>query len=208
MAVRSTMADLIAAVRLLTNDPATPTPLFPDQAYQDALDQTRQDVNYLELAGRQTINPGGGVVWLDYYAESGGVGIGDWEADAKLQGYPSFAVLSPITSDYLVGHWTFDTSVYASGQRPPVYLIGKTYDRYYAAATILKAWLSQMKLQVADIRTADQSISYHQRHQAIQDVIGQYLAQARVGQLQMTRSDTPAGLWQRSGAFDATRTTF
>lgn len=208
MSKRATMAALIAAVRLLVDDPDddASSPVFDDQMYQDALDHTRTDYNYLELAGKQTVNPGGGVVWLDYYAESGSAGLGDWEADAVLQGYPNFAVLTPITSDYLVGHWTFDTSVYPSGQRPPVYLSGKRYDRYAAAVEILVAWAAKLSRNY-DFAAAGSRFALSQQRSGMLALAKEYKQRVRPRTAQMLRTDTPRSLWQRS-AFDQSRPRF
>lgn len=201
MAVRATMAALIAEVRLLTNDPATPSPVFTDQQYQDELDHTRDDIAYLILASRPTIASGGTTTWLDYYAMiSDTVGLGDWESDATLQGN-SFQALTPATSDYLIGHWTF-----AANTLPPVYLVGKTYDRYYAAATILQKWAAT-KVQAMKFSTDRQSFNPGEIRTNLLDLAKHYLGQARVGRLQMTRTDRPGGLGAVR-AFDMSQTRF
>lgn len=204
MAARVTMAALITAVRVLINDPANPddsAALFKDQQIQDALDHTREDVNYLDLAPKQSIQAGGTVVWLDYYAMIGSVGLGDWEADAVLQGYPNFAVLTPATSDYLVGHWTFTVT-----QRPPVFIVGKNYDRFAAAAEILEDWASQLKLGFS-FSSDSQKFNVKEQSDNILQLADRYKQRARPRMLQMVRSDTPTQLWQR-GTFDNSRTSF
>lgn len=206
MSVRDSMAGLIGAVRALVDDPSGDSAVFTDDAVQDALDHTRQDMNYLELAGKQTINPGGRTVWLDYYAMTGSVGLGDWEDDVILQGYPSFAVLSPITADTLVGHWTFDTSTDANGQRPPVYLIGKNYDRYAAAVTILQKWAVRMSRNY-DFSSDSQRFMLSQQRTGLLALAAEYKQQARPRMAQMVRNDVPTGLLQQ-GAYSMNRTSF
>ena len=204
MTVRASMAALITQVRLLVNDSGTP--LFSDQQVQDSLDHHRVDINYLELATKQTIQQGGQVAWLDYYALSGSMKVTDWETDAVLQGYPAFTILTAATNDYLTGHWTFDTSINSYGQRPPVYIIGKTYDRFGAAVELLEDWAAQVLLKF-DFATDRQSFKVSQQAVALQTLADRYKRKMRATTLQMYRGDTPPALWQR-GYNDATGTRF
>lgn len=204
MAVRSTMADLITAARLLVNDPSAL--VFQDQQIQDALDHHRIDANYLELATKPQIEPGGAVAWFDYYALSGNQKLEDWEADVVLQGYPDFAILAPITSDYITGHWTFDTSVYSWGQRPPVYLRGKVYDRFASAVELLEDWAAQLTLEFT-FSSNSQKFQLKEQSDNLLRLADRYKLKARAQSLQAFRSDTPQVLWQRSNN-DISRTTF
>src|SRR5262245_46482503 len=113
MAVRSTMADLIARVRQMIADPPSPTPQFLDQDVQDRLDASRDDVRYEGLTIAPSIvntpstNNQAGTIFADYYSK-----YQWWEADVVLQGYfngASWIVLTPVASDYIVGHWTFES---------------------------------------------------------------------------------------------------
>ncbi len=135
MAIRAGMAALIARVRGLIHDPAGAGQVFDDQAIQDALDARRSDVRRLELTTAETIFPGGASETRDYYAERG-----PWEDDVLLQG-SDYATLTPETPDLMMGHWAF-----AKDTPPPVYLTGKTYDVYAAAADLLEAWAAKQKL--------------------------------------------------------------
>ncbi len=204
MAARASMATLIAEVRSLINDPnpGSPiTPVFTDDVVQEALDHTREDVRYLELAGAANIAPGGVVTWLDYYAMVGSVSIPDWEDDIVLLSY-SFAPLTPATSDTLVGHWTFSTDT-----RPPVYAVGKNYDRYGAAADLCRRWAAIVMLTALDNRTADQATKKSQQREGLMALACLYDAKARPRTLQMVRNDTPQELWTRRN-FDISRTSF
>src|SRR5215831_15481657 len=102
---RATLADIIARVRLLISDKATP-PQFSDDDLQTTLDQRRTDLRYLELTPAETIAAGGAVTWLDYYAP---YDLLWWETDAQLVDN-RFAPLTPATSDFSGGHWTFTTN--------------------------------------------------------------------------------------------------
>lgn len=136
MAVRSTMADLIARVRSEIGDPTGSGQTFADQDVQDALDLHRIDVFGVRLIAIPTY-PAGVTSWRDYHAPRG-----FWEADESLQD-ASFATISPTayTPDRLGGHWTFTAS-----QQPPVKITDKCYDIHGAAADLLEAWSAKEKL--------------------------------------------------------------
>lgn len=177
MAVRASMADLIARVRLLINDPAGAGQAFADQEIQDALDRHRSDVRYLELTGGETVAQGGAVSYLDYFADRG-----DWEADEKLYD-SSFAELAPATSDRLTGHWTF-----AANTDPPVSIVGKSYDVYAAAADLLETWAAKEKLSF-DFATDGQSFSRSQKVAALLSLAREYRRRQRPVSVGMVRSD-------------------
>src|SRR5260370_28644192 len=126
MPIRSTMQDIIVRTRELTGDPAGPNAGFSDDVYQEVLARdARTDYilgDYRALAGRYTL-PGGSYAWTDYFDR---YGWGDWETGATLYS-GSMTQITPLTNDYLVGHWTF------ANQPPSVYVMGKTYDIYGAA---------------------------------------------------------------------------
>ena len=160
MAVRTTMATLIDHVRdLIDDDDDEGAPVFTNQHVQNALDQHRRDVKHLTLAALTT-QAAGVVQWLDYYAppfwapEQGqsitynnvsGQRLGNWEDDFVLRD-KAWQIITPLTSDTLVGHWTFDVNadVGGMGKLPPVYLDGTVYNVYAAAAQLLRQWASKM----------------------------------------------------------------
>lgn len=145
MAVRSTMSAIITQVSMMIGDPSNTT--FTTQQVQDALDRVRDDVRYEMLtAGPSIINPSGTgtpqYVWADYYSM-----FGWWETDYQLQG-PNFANLTAVASEPDYGHWQFQINVFTSGtapgQYPPVFITGKAYDVYWAAADLLEIWAAQL----------------------------------------------------------------
>jgi hypothetical protein len=151
MAVRSSMAQLIARTRLLIGDPVSGSSQFLDQDLQDSLDETRDDVRYEMLTAAPTIvnSAGTGNVastfWADYYSR-----FQWWESDVVLLGNtspvgPPWVVLTPLSSDYITGHWMFDsltpfTTGTIPGQFPPVFAVGKVYDLNRACANLLDIW--------------------------------------------------------------------
>ena len=130
MAVRSTMASLISRVRLLINDPSSVSQQFSDQVIQDVLDESRMNVFNAALKAQPTFS-GSSITYLNYEME-----LGQWEDDLVLKQYLTVDVTSSLaTSDNINGLWTFSTSTF-----PPVFLTGKTYDIYRAAAELLERW--------------------------------------------------------------------
>ena len=175
MAARASLASLITRVRTLIDDNAT-TKTFTDDEVQAALDNWRTDVRYLELRPAET-RTSSGVEYRDYYAP-----CGDWEADAVL--YDSgYATLTPTTSEYQAGHWAFTTGV-----TPPVYIVGKTFDVYAAAADLLEMWAAREKLSF-DFDTDGQSFKRSQKAAALLALAREYRRQQRPASVLMDRGD-------------------
>lgn len=130
MPVRSSMANLIARVRILINDqlPLNQGQVFTDQQIQDAMDETREDVRYEPLNPAPTYS-GTTIQYLDYYVNPGN---GNLEDDVTLWQYRIVSV-TPSTSENIVGHWQF-----AETTLPPVFALGKRYDIYRCAADLLE----------------------------------------------------------------------
>src|SRR5690348_12270536 len=131
--VRGTMADLIAHVRTMIGDPTGASAAFTDASIQDALDESRLDIQFTPLEPRFTL-VNGAYVWTDYYTPPD-VG-GYWENDESLFGL-NFQPLTPTSSDRITGHWTFTGGSFPNGQFPPVFIYGKVYDVWRAAADLL-----------------------------------------------------------------------
>jgi hypothetical protein len=135
------MVDLIVRVRDIIGDAPGAGAVFTDEQVQGALDRHRDELRYVELAEIESIAPGGAVTYKDFRAEIAGAQITDWEADAVLYS-TSYAVLTPSSSDYAAGRWSF-----AAGQALPVLLTGQTYDVHAAAAELLEEWATKLKLE-------------------------------------------------------------
>jgi hypothetical protein len=173
MAVRSTMANLITRVRLMVFDPAGASQFFTDQQIQDRLDYSRQDIRYESLSIAPTIvniastNNQPSTIYADYYSS-----WGDWEEDAVLQGQDTsgnaWKVLTPVASDYLVGHFQFELTPFVNGtvpgQLPPCFITGKTFDPNCAAADLLEFWAASLACAY-DINVDGQSLKRSQMMQ-------------------------------------------
>ena len=184
MPVRSTMAALIARERLMIFDPAGASQVFADQDIQNILDESRIDCYNLPLTPQWTFS-GNTPLFLDYFAPSQ---WGNWEDDIVLKQYLTTPV-TPSATDDIVGHWTF-----AQTTLPPVYITGKTYDIYRAAADLLQRLASQWMLRFN--ATADgQTLHREGAFANIRALIKEYRLKQRVGITTMARSDMviPAG---------------
>lgn len=176
MAVRSTMAALISRVRLLLSDPAGTSQIFADQDIQDVLDAGRQDVKNLLLIARPTFT-GSTIQYLDYYSE-----LTDWEDDVIFKQYLVVSV-TPSVSEPIAGHWQFATTTL-----PPIYLSGKTYDIYRAAADLLERQSAQWALRYS-MSVDGQSLQRNQAFQSLQQLARSYRMQQRATSISLTRSD-------------------
>jgi hypothetical protein len=177
------MTDIIARVRLMIAD-TSGTPVFADQSLQDTLDTRRTDVRYMELIPAETISgppTAGTVTWLDFYAP-----VGWWENDEQLLSN-IWAPLTPTTSDRVVGHWTMATNQY-----PPVYIVGKYYDLFAAAADTLEEWIGLLKLQYDTVHERDRFLR-NQRIVAMEGMIAKYRAKQMPQTATLTRDDTHPG---------------
>lgn len=172
---RSSMSALIARVQLMIFDTGG-SPLFTTDQIQDKLDECRFDYfNYPLLVHPTFTNPGG-IVYNDYYAQVGHTIRGMWEADEVLR-WGDFTLLTPATSDELVGHWTF------SNQKPPVLLTGKRYDIYRAAADLLDYKIAALAATQIDFTADGQSFHLSQQLSYLEKRIAEYRRkqEARMG---------------------------
>jgi hypothetical protein len=167
MPVRPSMSSLISRIRLLISDVDVANQIFSDQVIQDTLDTDRQRVSDLLLS---EVAPGVHIAPLS-----------DWETDVQLLS-GSGATLTPTDSNLFAGEWTIATPNVA------VYLSGKSYDLYAAAAALLEAWAAQVKLHY-DVATDDQKLARSQQRSALLELAAQYRARTRPRVIPMVRSD-------------------
>lgn len=180
MAVRTSMTDLIAEVRLKIADPSGAGQFFTDQQVQDHLDATRLDLQYEALDPRPTLAPSA-ITWTDYYSR-----YGYWESDAVLI-WGNYTTLTPDVSDFIVGHWTFN-----AGQYPPVFIRGKTYDVWRAAADLLEMWAASFAAAY-DFTADGQSFRRSQIIEAKMKLAAQFRRKSRPRTHIVTRGDTQSG---------------
>lgn len=167
--LRLTLLPLIRRLRVLIGDTASgDCRQFEDLDLQDALDARRQFVQNEPLEAIPTL--GGTVLYLTFQAC-----LGDWETDAVLQD-ARYSALSPATSDYQAGRWTFATQ-----PNYPVFLTGKTFDLYAAAADLLDAWAAAVKLHFSYSPGGAMGGQFNrgQKHAMILATAQEYRAKAR-----------------------------
>lgn len=185
--VRVSMAPLIDRTRRLCGDVviATAAPQFSDAQIQTALDGYRDDVRYLHLTEAPFFTPAPATTqWLDYYDD----GRGNWETDAVLYRY-DWTPLTPTTSDWLVGHWTFSVS-----QVPPVFITGKSYDAFLAAADLCETWASTMS-QLYDFTADGATFRRSQQASGLQSLASTLRMKARPRMARVYRGDYAGGRW-------------
>ena len=176
MAVRSTMNALISRTRLLISDPAGSSQVFADQDIQDVLDESREDIKNLAMIPKATYS-GATLSYLDYYTK-----LTNWEDDYTLKQYLTVPVTAS-SAEPIAGHWTF-----ASNTFPDVYITGKSYDIYRAAADLLERWAAKLELRF-DFTTDGQSFRVSQMADALQKLAETYRKKQRARSISMTRND-------------------
>lgn len=178
MSVRPSMTDLIARLRLLIGDPAGAAQTWTDEDLQTFLDTHRVEHRYRRLRALYSIAPDLSVSILAYSSGP----LTDWEADGALFG-PDFDPLSPDTSDWRNGIWTFMTH-----QPEPVRIVGRTYDLAGSAADVLEAWAARLKAEY-DMRTADYEMERMDRVDAMMRLAAAMRSRQKPRQLAWHRSD-------------------
>src|SRR5260370_6661207 len=187
MAVRSSMAALILRVRLLINDtlPIGSGQVFADQDIQDVLDESRLDVFNSEMRAEPTFT-GATFQFLDYTTTFGGEkALGGWEDGMVLKQYLT-TVVTLATIEPIVGHFTFAANTY-----PPVFISGKIYDVYRAAADLLERWSAKWAL-LFSVSVDGQSMQRSQAHAMLLDLAKQYRMKQRAGSIAVKRADLAA----------------
>lgn len=174
---RSSLESLIERIYKLIGDKPGATQVFDADDIEEALDKQRDDVRYMPLTEVETYSPGGAGAYLDYYAP-----VGNWEAGVILVD-GQYNVLTPVTSDLLLGHWTFSADT-----QPPVYAVGKTYDIYRAAADLLDQWAAKLKLEY-NFSSESRTYNREGRLKALADLATRYRMKARPRVIHIERSD-------------------
>lgn len=196
MPVRSSMSQLISLVRTMIADPAGASQQFDDQDIQNRLDSSRDDIRYEWLTIAPSIVNAASTsnqaqtIFADYYSQ-----YQWWESDVVLQGYLNGApwkVLTPLASDYIVGHWQFELDVFNTGtvpgQLPPVSATGKVYDPNSAAADLLEFWAAALA-GAYNIVVDGQNLQRSQLMQAKLTMAQYYRRQAKPKVAKMQRRD-------------------
>ena len=178
MSVRSGMFDLINLLDRLIND--EDNTYHNEQEIQDALDQNRAEARYLELDAVKSIAEGGAVTYMTFIAPRG---LTHWASDGTLLNY-DYATLTPSTSDWMAGRWTF-----SSEPTKPVKLLGFTYDVYAAAADLLDVRASMLSEDLQSFSGQGGAFTYAAKSPSLRSQAKAYRAKARVQTIDLVRTD-------------------
>lgn len=188
MGVRTSMSDLITRVSLMIAEQTNTN--ITQQEVQDKLDECRVDLWQALLTPRITFTNPGGMEYNDYYYIPGGdprsKPIGFFEANEVLI-WGDFTTLTPVTSDELVGHWTFNN------QLPPVMIRGRYYDIYRAAADLLDYKIANFAATAIDFTSDGQSFHLSQQLTTLQKMRDDYRRKQRAMTHMTQRLDQVAG---------------
>ena len=177
---RASLSALISHIRLLISDPAGATETFIDDELVTFADARRIDVLYQPLTPLPSIAPGGAVSHLTWVAAGGG-----WESDSVLVD-GTYNVLTPATSDWMAGRWTFATT------QQSVIIRGARYDLYAAAGDAVDAWIAKIAL-VYDFGVDGGNYKRSQMRQGLEALRSRLRAQSSTGGVTtatMYRSDS------------------
>lgn len=202
MPVRSTMQQIISKVRLMIGDTApTSEQQFTDSDIQDKLDEYRDDIRYESLTIAPSIvnnantNGQATTIFADFYSD-----YKWWEQDVVLQAYSggqAWVVVTPVVSDYITGHWQFETNVFVSGtvpgQLPPVFATGKVYDLNAASADLLEFWAVTLT-GAYDVSVDGQNLRRSQLMTQKLTMSTYYRKRAKIRTALMTRTDVMPAL--------------
>lgn len=176
MSARNTMASLILRIRDLINDPAGTSQTWNDNQIQDVLDESRIDVINGVMEARATFS-GSTIQYLDYFTDAG-----SWEDGMVLKQYLTVTV-TPSAIEPIVGHFTFAVTTL-----PPVFITGKNYDIYRAAADLLERLAAKWVLSY-DMTVDGQAVRRGQAVTNILNLVKSYRMKQRPGTIKMVRDD-------------------
>jgi hypothetical protein len=175
----------------LINDGGGVSPQFSDDQVQDALDASRTSYGYLLLEAHPTMHNGSATTYGLFVSPVGG----GWESDYVL--YDStWATVSNDPSNEVVNDGRFVRD--SANTDRFLYICGKQYDIYDAAAELCETWASELKAQY-DLQTGGGVLGRHRS--ALSQKYGQTAAtaqlmrsRARVKSISTVRRDIRPGM--------------
>lgn len=181
MSARPTLQTLVNRVRTMIADDGTlQAQVFTDDTIQEYLDLNRDDVRSLRLTEVPQMTYQGPVLFLDFYSPVGG----NWEEDEMLQnGSWKDVTADVVTKDRIVGKWTFATMPIW-----PIFITGKRFDLYGAAADLMELWASRLKLKFS-FSSGNQRMELQQQMQAVLQMAAEFRAKAQPKSARISRDD-------------------
>jgi hypothetical protein len=175
------MTALIARIRILINDAAGASQIFSDDEIEDVLDESRVDVVNEALTPTITYSTTS-MDYLNYYSKRGG----GWETDYTIKQNLTTTV-TPSSDELIAGKFVFSSST-----DPALFITGKIYDVYRAAADLLERWSAKYALSY-DINVNGQTLHRSQAIKALMELAKRYRAQQRPSTTTLCRSDLATG---------------
>ena len=189
---RSTLSSLITTLREWVNDPAGTAQVFTDDALQRHLDAHRFDLYRVPLEPVTMWIGGGSIAYYEYRScyqwfettQAGTAVFVVQDSTGTTRGTATWADV-----DYQLGRVTFTTDQAGTA----LYLTGRSYDPYGAAADALTAWAQKVSLQF-DFSSDQQTFSRSQKQTMLLAAAERYRRQARTRRANITRPDIAAGV--------------
>lgn len=184
--LRSGVEDLIALVARLVGDVNYEIHTTGD--IQDALDRHRWEARYLRLDALPTKASGGGTTYTTFVSPSQ-----DWryfEDDGVLYD-ANFDALTPATSDWTDGRWTFSAEPTRA-----VTLLGWSHDPYAAAADLLEARATALSEDVSSFGVYNGQFTYSgAKYKGPQELAAHYRSKSRSSIMQSVIYRTDINIW-------------
>lgn len=189
---RSTLATLISTLREWVNDPSGTAQVFSDDALQRHLDANRTDVTFEPLAPIPSYIGGGTSAYYEFrscyqWFEATNAGTAVFLVQDGLGTTRGTATWAEV--DYQLGRVTFATDQAGTA----LYLTGRAYDMYGAAADALTDWAQKVSLRF-DFSSDQQSFSRSQQQTMLLAAAERYRRQAKTRRASLTRPDIAAGV--------------
>ncbi len=167
MAVRPSMTYIIAFVRDLINDPSGVNSHFTDQQIQDRLDLNRLDLYNSCLKSQDTLTTDGRIEWHDFFAR-----LPVWETDYVIQQSDGDLAV-PDVAEPLIGKFHYNDN-----QIQPLSIIGKVYNVYGVAGTLMTMWIAEIRSQVVSWTADGTTITRLGQISAMQKLSDKYFQMA------------------------------
>ena len=187
---RSTMSSLLTTLREFINDGGTV--VFSDDALQRHLDANRYDLYQEPLAPMPSYIGGGTTAYYEYrscyrWFETTQAGTAIFQVQDSVGTTRGTATWADV--DYQLGRVTLTTNQAGTA----LYLTGRSYDPYGAAADALNDWAQKVSLQF-DFSSDQQTFSRSQKQTMLLAAAERYRRQARTRRATITRPDIAAGV--------------
>ena len=189
---RTTLSSLLTTLREWINDAAGTAQVFSDDALQRHLDANRSDIYREELTAVPAYIGGGSIAYYEYrschqWFETTQAGTAVFQVQDSVGTTRGTATWADV--DYQLGRLTFTTDQAGTA----LYLTGRSYDPYGAAADALTAWAQRVALQF-DFASDQQTFSRSQKQTMLLAAAERYRRQARTRRANITRPDIAVGV--------------